>query len=60
MIQSGLPKAYWSYVVTHTIYLIDRLSSSVINYKTPYDLIYKSPPTSKFENFRFSMFCIYT
>jgi len=41
MIQ-GLPKAYWSYVV---VYLINRLPSIVINYKTPYELIYKSPPT---------------
>jgi len=45
MIQFGLPKAYWSYVVSYVVYIINRLPSTVINYKTPYELLYKTPPT---------------
>jgi len=45
MIQSGLPKDYWYFAVARVVYLINRLPSTVINYKTLYELIYKSPPT---------------
>jgi len=41
MFQSNLPNAYWSFVVLHSVYLINRLPSPVIHNKSPYELLYK-------------------
>ena len=45
LFQSNIPKAYWSYAVSHVVYLINRLPSTVLKGKTPYDLLYNIPPT---------------
>jgi len=41
MFQSNLPNAYWSFVVLHSVYLINCLPSPVIQNKSPYELLYK-------------------
>jgi len=37
MFQSNLPNVYWSFVVLHSVYLINRLPSPVIQNKNPYE-----------------------
>lgn len=44
MIQSSLPKQYWSYSVLHVFYLINRPPFHVINNKTPYELMHSHKP----------------
>jgi len=44
MFQSQLPKLYWSYVVKHVVYLIYRTPSSIINNKTPFEILHKHTP----------------
>jgi len=45
LFQSSLPKAYWCYVVTHVVHIINRLPSTVINNVCPYQILYKKPLT---------------
>ena len=42
--QSRLPKAFWCYVVLHSVFLINRLPSSIIHNKSPYELLYNTAP----------------
>ena len=43
--QANLPLSFWGDCVMTAIHLINRLSDSVLNFKTPYELLYKEPPT---------------
>jgi len=42
--QSRLPKAFWCYVVLHSVFLINRILSPVIHNKSPYELLYNTAP----------------
>jgi len=44
MFQSQLPKQYWSYAIKHSVYLINRVPSSIIKKQTPYELLHKNTP----------------
>ena len=44
MFQSQLSKHYWSYAVNHTVYLINRTPSPIIENKTPFELLHKQNP----------------
>ncbi|WVZ15611.1 hypothetical protein V8G54_013177 [Vigna mungo] len=43
--QSNIPHTYWSYALSHVVFLINRLPSPVINDKTPFELLYNDSPT---------------
>lgn len=45
LFHSKLPKCFWSFALYHATFLINRLPSLVINYKTPYELLYNTPLT---------------
>ena len=42
MIQSHLPKIYWSYFVIHVAYIITMLPTPVLNYSSPHEMLYKT------------------
>jgi len=42
MIQSHLPKIYWSYSVIHVVYIINMLLTHVLNYSSPHEMLYKT------------------
>jgi hypothetical protein len=42
--QSKLPKQFWSYAVIHAAYLINRVSTPLLQSKSPYQLLYNKPP----------------
>ncbi|GKA14853.1 putative RNA-directed DNA polymerase, partial [Tanacetum coccineum] len=44
MFQGGIPLRFWTECVLTATYLINRLPSSVLNGKSPYDMIYNSCP----------------
>ncbi|RTK79152.1 hypothetical protein DRJ71_16925, partial [Enterococcus faecalis] len=44
MFQSNLPSSFWSYAVKHVVYLLNRVSSSAINFKTPFEILFNRPP----------------
>ncbi|XP_019457644.1 PREDICTED: uncharacterized protein LOC109358032 [Lupinus angustifolius] len=39
LFQSKLPKTFWSYVVHHAVYLINRLQTPNLQHKSPYELL---------------------
>ena len=43
--QSKLPIRYWGYCVKAVVYLMNRLPSSSISNKSPYELLYSKTPT---------------
>jgi len=45
MFQSNLPKAYWTYAVSHAIHLINRLPTPTLKNKSPYKIFHGDPPT---------------
>ena len=47
MFQSNLPSNLWSYTIAHSVYLINRVPSPIIDNKTPFELLYNQKP--KFE-----------
>ncbi|KAJ0523146.1 putative RNA-directed DNA polymerase [Helianthus annuus] len=52
MFQSGLPLKFWSDCVLTAVYIINRLPSSVLNGKSPYELMFSFKPSlSHFRNF---------
>lgn len=44
LFQSHPPKCFLSYVVKHATHIINRLPSSFLNFKSPYELVYGNPP----------------
>ncbi|CAN1816910.1 Retrovirus-related Pol polyprotein from transposon RE1, partial [Linum perenne] len=42
LFQSYLPSEYWSFAVLHSVHLINRTPTPVLENKTPYELLYKS------------------
>ena len=42
--QSHLPYNYWSYAFSTTAYLISRLPSFVLNFKSSWEKLYSRPP----------------
>ncbi|GJV13453.1 cysteine-rich receptor-like protein kinase 8 [Tanacetum coccineum] len=42
--QANLPKHLWGYCILTATYLINRLPSKILNYKSPYELLYNQPP----------------
>jgi len=44
MIQSHLPKIYWSYSVIHTAHIINMLPTPVLNEFSPHEMLYKTSP----------------
>ncbi|KAI3688864.1 hypothetical protein L2E82_46759 [Cichorium intybus] len=46
--EAGLPFKYWGDAVLTSVFLINRTPSSVLNGKTPYELVYKRSPKLDF------------
>jgi hypothetical protein len=44
LFQSKLPKSYWSYVVHHAVFLINRVTTPLLNNKSPFQLLYDIIP----------------
>jgi hypothetical protein len=44
LFQANLPKQFWSYAVSHAVYLINRIPSPVLNNKSPYFLVHQKLP----------------
>jgi hypothetical protein len=44
LFQANLPKTFWSYAVQHAVYLINRIPSSVLKNKSPYELLHNEKP----------------
>ncbi|GKE99513.1 putative RNA-directed DNA polymerase, partial [Tanacetum coccineum] len=47
LFQGGIPLHMWSECILTATYLINRLHTSVLNGKSPYDLVYNNPPSLK-------------
>ncbi|GKE91566.1 putative RNA-directed DNA polymerase [Tanacetum coccineum] len=47
LFQGGLPLNMWTECILAATYLINRLPISVLNGKSPFDLLYKKPPSLK-------------
>ncbi|KAL0399261.1 UNVERIFIED_CONTAM: Retrovirus-related Pol polyprotein from transposon RE1 [Sesamum radiatum] len=45
LFQSNLPKKFWGESVLTATYLINRLPSSLLNWKSPFEVLYQKPPT---------------
>lgn len=44
LFQSNLPKQFWSYAAIHAVYIMNRVTSPIIDNHTPYFLIHKETP----------------
>ena len=44
LFQSKLPKSYWSYVVLHAVFLINRVTTPHLKNKSPFQMIYDDIP----------------
>ncbi|MCH80679.1 peptide transporter PTR2, partial [Trifolium medium] len=52
LFQSHLPKQFWSYAVMHAVFLINRISTPILNNKSPYFcLLNKSPDLANLKCF---------
>ncbi|KAL0298504.1 UNVERIFIED_CONTAM: Retrovirus-related Pol polyprotein from transposon TNT 1-94 [Sesamum radiatum] len=45
MIQASLPKKFWGEAILTATYLINRLPSSLLGWKTPYEILHQRSPT---------------
>ncbi|CAL1375794.1 unnamed protein product [Linum trigynum] len=43
--QSNLPLSFWSDCISHAVYLINRIPSPITNNLSPFQLLYKKPPS---------------
>ena len=41
ILQSHLPKIYWSYSVIHVVHIINMLPAPVLHYFSPYEMLYE-------------------
>jgi hypothetical protein len=44
LFQSKLPKSYWSYAILHATFIINRVTTPLLQNKSPFHLLYNSPP----------------
>lgn len=44
LFHSKLPKIFWSYVVCHAVFIINRLPIPVLEHKSPFEM-FSTPPT---------------
>jgi len=44
LFQSNLSKTFWSYVVVHAIFIMNRVSSPLLQIRSPYFLLHKKLP----------------
>lgn len=50
---AGLPLHYWSHAFQMAVYLINRLPTTVLNFQTPFEKLFKIPPNyNKLKSFR--------
>jgi hypothetical protein len=42
--QSKLPKTYWSYAILHATFIINRLTTPILQFSTPYQKLFDSTP----------------
>ena len=40
-----IPLSLWSFCIQHVVHIINRIPSPLLKFKTPYELLHKSPPT---------------
>lgn len=43
--QASVPLKFWSECVTTIVYLINRIPSKVLHYKSPFEMLYSEPPS---------------
>lgn len=43
LFQSHLAKSFWSFAVSHSVHIINRLPSLVLKHKTPFELLHNTP-----------------
>lgn len=52
LFQSKLPSSYWSYAILHAVFLINRITTPILNNHSPFQLLYdKLPDISSFKVF---------
>jgi hypothetical protein len=44
LFQSKLPNKFWSYAVVHATFIINRVTTPLLQNKSPYHLLYNHPP----------------
>ena len=44
LFQANLPKLFWSFAVSHAAFIINRITSPVLDNHTPYELLHNKPP----------------
>jgi hypothetical protein len=44
LIQSNLPKTFWSYAVSHAAYIMNRIPTPLLQNQSPYYMLYNSEP----------------
>ena len=44
LFQAKLPKTFWGLAAAHAVFLINRISSPLLNNKSPYELLYQAKP----------------
>ena len=45
MFQASLPSPFWGHAILMATSIINRLSSSLLSWKTPFEILYQKPPT---------------
>lgn len=45
LFHSKLPTIFWSYAVCHAVHLINRLPTPILQHKSPFEILYGTPPT---------------
>ncbi|XP_058005394.1 retrovirus-related Pol polyprotein from transposon RE1 [Hevea brasiliensis] len=44
LFQSNLPQKFWGHTILHATYIINRLPTAVLNWKSPYEVLHSQPP----------------